>query len=123
MGLEVLEQWWIAPSDLEMTQQIGEGVQGLVFIGSWKGTPVAIKQSKPLSEYALSTLRSYSLEIQFLMNLRPHPNTVQLFGLCPNEKTGQVSVVMEYCQHGMQFASWLVLFERLTTPQALWSRF
>jgi eukaryotic-like serine/threonine-protein kinase len=29
-----------------------------------------------------------------------HPNCVSLIGLCPDEATGQVSLVLELCQHG-----------------------
>jgi hypothetical protein len=72
MGLFVPQRWVIQPADLVTQKQIGEGVQGQVFVGSWKGAPVAIKRSKPISEFSIASLTSFAMETRFLMDLQPY---------------------------------------------------
>lgn len=92
----------ISFSDIELVRTIGEGSYGLVWLGRYLQTSVAVKvlthdtkksvgwhPDQPPSEAALLALQK---EASIMASLR-HPNCVQYLGCCLDPP----SLVMEYC--------------------------
>jgi len=92
----------ISFSDIELVRTIGEGSYGLVWLGRYLQTSVAVKvlthdtkksvgwrPDEPPSEAALLALQK---EASIMASLR-HPNCVQYLGCCLDPP----SLVMEYC--------------------------
>jgi hypothetical protein len=95
MGLEGnYGQWFIPFSDLTFGEQLGQGGSGQVFKGTWKNTTVALKVS--MTQANQSVIR----ELELMMQLRPHPNIVQLLGFSVHPETDSVVLVLEYCNQG-----------------------
>jgi serine/threonine protein kinase len=73
---------------------------GTVYQGLYKGRKVAVKQTE--SSLSKDNQKAFVDEIQLMISLAPHPNIIQLIGLCDSPV---LSVVME-------LMSWS-LYERL----------
>ena len=72
------------------TKEVGDGASSRVYLGSFHGITVAIKQLKSYSpRLASSLIKAY--EPVFHLE---HDNVVKVYGICP--KVGYI--VMEYCQ-------------------------
>jgi len=76
---------------------IGSGKFGEVYIGTYLGTPVAIKKILESDE---DTKVSIERELQMLKGVR-HPNIVQFLGLCQHK--GDIYFVTEYMDRGDLF--------------------
>jgi serine/threonine protein kinase len=83
-------------NELEIGSEIGSGSYGRVCIGKWKKNKyrVALKfcQNK-------GKIDEFMREANLMISLPPHPNVVQMFGVCI-EGT-QPIIVMEYCSGGL----------------------
>ena len=85
---------WVSEYNLEgkVTKsgtELGDGASSRVYLGSWNGTMVAVKELKMyIPRLASSFVKAY----EPLFNLS-HPNIVQVLGICP--QTGLI--VLEYC--------------------------
>jgi len=83
----------IAFNELVVERDIGDGSYGKVYLGRWNHAPVALKFCKKRD-----TVRALLAEIRVMIQLPPHPNVVQLFGISldgPN-----IILIMEYCAGG-----------------------
>jgi serine/threonine protein kinase len=86
----------ISLNELEIGSEIGSGTYGRVCVGKWKKNKyrVALKfcQNK-------GKIDEFMREANLMISLPPHPNVVQMFGVCI-EGT-QPIIVMEYCSGGL----------------------
>jgi predicted Ser/Thr protein kinase len=79
--------------DIVLEQMIGDGSYGKVYLAKWNSAHVAVKFCKGKGQ-----LDNFLREINVMIELPPHPNVVQLFGVsldCP-----QPVLIMEYCAGG-----------------------
>jgi serine/threonine protein kinase len=82
-------------SDLELGDELGQGSFGTVYKGLYKDREVACKVSKPgMNEAVEDFLR----EAEVMMQIDPHPNVLQLIGVCV--AGGSAMVVLEYVDSG-----------------------
>lgn len=86
--------WYTPFEQIIFEEQIGQGGSGQVFKGKWKNTTVAFKVS--MTE-ANSTVIG---ELELMMQMRPHPNVVQLFGFSVHPETQSIILIIEYCDGG-----------------------
>jgi len=91
--VNILPKSQISYSDLLFDKSLGKGAFGKVFFGHWKGIPVAMKVCKSKSK-----LEEFLYEMKLITKLPPHPNVVQVYGVCL-DNTSPV-IVMEYCENG-----------------------
>jgi len=88
------EQWLVGEEELQVARtRLGEGGYGMVMIGRFHGSPVAIKTLKFEQE---RFFRSIGNELRILRRLR-HPNIVLFHGACMNESSMDMALVLEYC--------------------------
>eukprot|EP01114_Cavostelium_apophysatum_P024542 TRINITY_DN963_c0_g1_i4.p1 TRINITY_DN963_c0_g1~~TRINITY_DN963_c0_g1_i4.p1 ORF type:complete len:1192 (-),score=342.98 TRINITY_DN963_c0_g1_i4:33-3269(-) len=81
--------------ELTLDKEIGSGNFGRVYLGTWRGTEVAVKKliSENISEKAL---KEFQHELSLMKNLRPHRNVISLFGYCLEP----LCIVTEFCSNG-----------------------
>jgi serine/threonine protein kinase len=65
-----------------------------VFEGTWKGTKVALKVSPAQANSGVIS------ELEVMINMRPHPNVIQLFGFSVHPETNSVILIIEFCDGG-----------------------
>ncbi len=95
VGLEQqFGQWFVPFTDLQFGTQLGQGANGQVFKGKWKNTDVALKTSMTQASQSIAS------ELTLMINMRPHPNVVQLFGFSVHPETNSIILILEYCNGG-----------------------
>jgi serine/threonine protein kinase len=72
------EQCLIASDDVVRAEQVGEGTQGLVFRGRWRGVDVAIKERRDASVAYLEQFRAEALRMH---SIAVHENVCQFLGV------------------------------------------
>jgi hypothetical protein len=87
-------QWFTPFSEIQFGAQIGQGANGQVFEGTWKGTKVALKVSPAQANSGVIS------ELEVMINMRPHPNVIQLFGFSVHPETNSVILIIEFCNGG-----------------------
>jgi hypothetical protein len=87
-------QWFVPFEDIKFGDQLGQGASGQVFKGKWKNTDVALKVSMTQANQSVVS------ELSVMINLRPHPNVVQLFGFSVHPETNSVILILEFCNGG-----------------------
>jgi hypothetical protein len=87
-------QWFTPFSEIQFGAQIGQGANGQVFEGTWKGTKVALKVSPAQANSGVIS------ELEVMINMRPHPNVIQLFGFSVHPETNSVILIIEFCDGG-----------------------
>jgi tRNA A-37 threonylcarbamoyl transferase component Bud32 len=109
VGLESLRgsNFFTPYSEIQFGEILGSGASGQVFIGKWKGTKVALKMSMTQATDALIR------EIRLMIELRPHPNIVQILGYTVHPETQNIILILEYCDGGSLDT---VLFDQQTSP-------
>mmetsp|Transcript_90336 Transcript_90336/g.165737 ORF Transcript_90336/g.165737 Transcript_90336/m.165737 type:complete len:321 (-) Transcript_90336:142-1104(-) len=89
----------INEEELEWHEHVGEGHTSVVFRGSYKSKPVAIKQMViPAQTKVMEEVLAREVAIMCLVR---HPNIVSLLGVVMN--TEPLQIVMEYCEGGSVF--------------------
>jgi len=112
------ESWAIDFEDLQLSESIGCGGFGEVYLGKWGGVDVAVKRIWCSQKDQDEVIASFKVEIAVLTALR-HPNIVLFLGACtvyPN-----LCFVMEYVQGGNLRK--LLNDEAIELPQSLRVRF
>jgi predicted Ser/Thr protein kinase len=95
VGLEARYGEWFTPfSDIQFGDQLGQGANGQVFKGRWKNTEVALKVSMTQANSSVIS------ELSLMINLRSHPNIVQLLGFSVHPETDSVILILEFCNGG-----------------------
>jgi serine/threonine protein kinase len=79
--------------ELVVEREIGVGSYGKVWLGKWNHAPVALKFCKERNG-----INDIFSEIKVLLELPPHPNVVQMYGISCN--SAQLVIVLEYCAGG-----------------------
>jgi serine/threonine protein kinase len=83
----------ISLSEIAIVKELGEGSYGKVCLGKWRAAPVALKICKNKEK-----LDEFMNEVKLMIELPPHPNVVQVFGVSLDGP--QPVIVMEYCAGG-----------------------
>eukprot|EP00029_Vermamoeba_vermiformis_P010127 TRINITY_DN526_c0_g2_i7.p1 TRINITY_DN526_c0_g2~~TRINITY_DN526_c0_g2_i7.p1 ORF type:complete len:1042 (-),score=152.68 TRINITY_DN526_c0_g2_i7:28-3153(-) len=95
LGLEARYGTWFTPFDqIAFGEQLGQGANGQVFKGTWKSTTVALKVSMTQANSSVIS------ELELMMQLRPHPNVVQLLGFSVHPETDSIILIIEFCEGG-----------------------
>jgi hypothetical protein len=87
-------EWFTPFSDIQFGDQLGQGANGQVFKGRWKNTEVALKVSMTQANSSVIS------ELSLMINLRSHPNIVQLLGFSVHPETDSVVLILEFCNGG-----------------------
>jgi hypothetical protein len=90
-----LERLLINSSEIECQDVVGKGSFGEVFKAKYRGSTVAVKTMKEVSE---ASLKRFKEEVLLSGDLS-HSNIVTMVGAC--WETGLMALVMEYCSKGM----------------------
>lgn len=85
----------IAGKDLKRIKSLGEGSFGVVYQGTYRGKPVAIKQ---LSGISSSAVGDFFREASLMLSIPAHKNVVQMIGMCQEQNS--FSLVMELVDGG-----------------------
>jgi len=100
LGDDWLSEWGVAPGEIELDQVIGAGSFGDVYVGTWRGTRVAVKVVKKGKGVKEALFEDFALECSVLSKLH-HPNIVQLLAVSTSGQTPPVlMLVMEYMDKG-----------------------
>jgi serine/threonine protein kinase len=67
----------IAFKELVFKERLGSGAFGVVYLGEYRLTKVAIKQLKP-GAIDESRVADFKAEMELMTSLRPHPNIIQV---------------------------------------------
>ncbi|KAJ3552467.1 hypothetical protein NM688_g4137 [Phlebia brevispora] len=88
-----------ADVDVDLTNSIGRGASGQVYIGRWNGAVVAIKRMYPEDARIIQGMRkkSFDNEVRIWSGLH-HPNILELYGICTEAEVP--FILMRYCQFG-----------------------
>jgi predicted Ser/Thr protein kinase len=89
----------ISFNEIVIEKKLGSGSYGKVCLGKWNAAPVALKFCKKKGK-----VEDFMKEIELMIELPPHPNVVQLFGVSFDGP--HPVIIMEYCAGG-SLDSWL----------------
>lgn len=92
---QALNKWELSVKDLKLTKPLGRGTFGVVWLGDYKGTPVAVKKLMGLEKEDAE--KYIGREIDALTQLA-HPNIVQLLGMAITSDT--IFIVTDYVEGG-----------------------
>lgn len=92
------QPWEIDPRKIKYKDKLAKGNFGEVWLGSWLGSPVAIKTVIGTMAQDSEFIERFVLEIKLMSNLH-HPNIVMFLGavVTPVEK---MCLLLEFCVHG-----------------------
>jgi len=77
-----VEGWLIPYEDIKIHNEVGRGASGTVSYATWRMQHCAVKQL--LATVTEKDIEDFNQEAKLLMNLRPHANVVQFYGVCQN---------------------------------------
>lgn len=97
LSTEFDSKWYIPFEDIKFLKVLGRGAYGQVHKAKWNGGLVAVKQTMAL-QIDQTGVEEFKHEARLLLNLQPHPNVVQVFGISVNN--GSLFLIMEYCSLG-----------------------
>ncbi|KAJ8020060.1 Mitogen-activated protein kinase kinase kinase 13-B [Holothuria leucospilota] len=84
------DDWEVPFEAIRNLQWLGSGAQGAVFLGQYKGEPLAVKKLREEKETDIKHLRKLN-----------HPNIVKIKGVC--RKAPCFCILMEYCPYGQLY--------------------
>ncbi len=90
----------ISPTDLTFISQIGSGAQGVVYLGEYSNTKVAIKCFKKSYMGTAADLKEFFTEAAALLQYANHYNIVRFIGVCDDDANNRISIVTEYYEKG-----------------------
>jgi len=81
----IKDEWFKTPliqeNEIVLESQIGSGIYSIVWKGTCRGIPVAIKKLKPQVELRNILVEDFKRQLKMLHQMR-HPNILQLLGAC-----------------------------------------
>ncbi len=83
----------VMASQIKLEKEIGSGNYGKVFIAKFSNAKVAVKYY-----HQVEALQDFQHEADLYCKMKPHPNIVQLIGICTDGT--QPAIVLEYCNGG-----------------------
>ncbi len=83
----------IKNSQIKLDKEIGSGNYGKVYIAKFNNAKVAVKYY-----HQIEALQDFQHEADLYCKMKPHPNIVQLIGICTDGT--QPAIVLEYCNGG-----------------------
>jgi uncharacterized membrane protein YciS (DUF1049 family) len=86
---EMMGNWSIKSSDIEIGKKLGEGSFGAVFKGAYKGKPVAIK--KLAANMLGAQVSAFFQEAATMFAIKPSKNVVRMYGMC--QEMGNLQMV------------------------------
>jgi len=88
--------WEIKFNEITVMEELGAGAYGVVFLGSWRETLVAVKQlHTKMTDEVLDAFRN---EVQLMKKMRPHPNVLGLLGVCT--QAPPYAIITQYVEGG-----------------------
>ncbi len=94
------ERFLLRSNDLNILEELGRGVFGIVSLALYCGAKVAVKQLKvDTSVDNERRTEEFVREAKFLTAMRSHPNLVHMIGYCLDP----LMIVMEYLEGGSLF--------------------
>ena len=91
-------RWEIDHKKIKYKEKIAKGNFGEVWLGSWLGSPVAIKTVIGSMAQDSEFIERFVLEIKLMSNLH-HPNIVMFLGACLTP-VASMCLLLEFCVHG-----------------------
>ena len=91
-------RWEIDHKKIKYKEKIAKGNFGEVWLGSWLGSPVAIKTVIGTMAQDSEFIERFVLEIKLMSNLH-HPNIVMFLGACLTP-VASMCLLLEFCVHG-----------------------
>ncbi|EGC29254.1 hypothetical protein DICPUDRAFT_159186 [Dictyostelium purpureum] len=85
---------------IKLGKRIGKGNFGEVYLGTWRGSKVAIKKL-PAHNINENVLKEFHREIELMKNLR-HPNVIQFLGSCTISP--DICICTEYMERGSLYS-------------------
>jgi len=79
--------------EIIIDREIGKGAFGVVYLGKWRSSKVAVKK---LLDASTSSLADFESEASLMTKLRPHKNVVLFLGVC----TQPTCIVTEFVEKG-----------------------
>jgi len=79
--------------DITIDREIGKGAFGVVYLGKWRSTKVAVKK---LLEATTAGMADFESEASLMTKLRPHKNVVLFLGVCKDP----LCIVTEFVEKG-----------------------
>jgi len=92
------EPWEIDYRKIKFKTKLAKGNFGEVWVGTWLGSPVAIKTVISSMARDKDFIERFLLEIGLMANLH-HPNIVMFLGAC-TKPIERMCLVLEFCVHG-----------------------
>mmetsp|Transcript_596 Transcript_596/g.1914 ORF Transcript_596/g.1914 Transcript_596/m.1914 type:complete len:473 (-) Transcript_596:716-2134(-) len=92
-----VDMWEINPVELTDIKTVGEGAFGTVKMSRWRGTMVAVKSLKAMSEDDKVAIGEFRTEIGIMKHMH-HPHIVQFLGTCTVSQP--YKLVTEYMEGG-----------------------
>lgn len=92
------EPWEIDAKSIKFKKKLAKGNFGEVWLGSWLGSPVAIKTVLRSMANDQEFIARFMLEIKLMSNLH-HPNIVMFLGACITP-VSKMCLLLEYCVYG-----------------------
>jgi WD40 repeat protein/serine/threonine protein kinase len=87
----------IDPDELQLDKRLGGGNFGDVYLASWEGALVAVKELKISTGQKQKEYEEFVREVTQLAELN-HPRVICFYGISP--EVGKTRMVMEYCPQG-----------------------
>lgn len=91
---EGTKSFFINYSEIKIISRVGGGFFGDVFQAKWRNALVAVKQIK--GNVTEKNIGEFEGEADLMSKMRPHPNVVIFFGMCPSP----ICIVTEFVEKG-----------------------
>jgi serine/threonine protein kinase len=88
----------VASTDFRIVQELGKGSQGSVYLATFSGEFVAVKQLNADAAESPDELESLLSEADVMASIRMNKNVVKLIGVCRDDAAP--SILMEFCPRG-----------------------
>jgi len=82
LPLVEMDAWMIKYSELNIQQELGSGMFGVVYLSIWRDAKCVVKQMHPYLVENAAAKDAFMKEAHAMKILRPHPAVVALLGVC-----------------------------------------